>query len=142
MSEIQGLDGVMRRLKALGPKMGTKALRTAGTKAMRIVRDAARNRARGFDDPKTGSNIAKAIVTRYDAKGSRREGGAVIKVGVVGGARPRKGTDDPGHWRLKEFGTSKMPADPFMRPAIEQNVDRVIAAVATELNIQLDKLGA
>jgi hypothetical protein len=41
--EIKGLDPVLAKLKALAdPKLQTKAVRSAGTKAMRIVRDAAR----------------------------------------------------------------------------------------------------
>lgn len=144
MSEFQihGLDAVLRKMRALPDKLKQKGVRSAGTKAMRIVRDAARVRARQFDDPKSPSNIAKAIVTRVDAKGGRRVGGVVVKVGVAGGARPKKGNVDTGHWRMLEFGTSHMPAQPFMRPALETNVGRVTDAFVANLNTEIDKITA
>lgn len=144
MSEfrIEGLDGVLKKMRGLSDKLKKKGVRSAGTKAMRIVRDAARQRARTLDDPKTASNIAKAITTRNDAKGGRREGGVVVKVGVIGGARPKPGTADTGHWRMLEFGTSKMAAQPFMRPALENNVGRVTDSFVANLNTEIDKIMA
>lgn len=137
--KIQGLEAAMQKMRAIGPELRKKALRGAGTKAMRIVRDAARKAAKSFDDPATASNIAKNIVTRYDTKGSKREGGMVVKVGVAGGARPQKGNQDTGHWRLLEFGTEKMPAQPFMRPALEGNVQAVTDAFVAALDPAIDK---
>lgn len=138
--KIQGLEGVLKKMKDLPIKLQKKGLRSAGTKAMRPVRDAARQGAMRFDDPATASNIAKNIVTRYDSKASKRVGGSVTKVGVMGGARPRKGTQDTGHWRHKEMGTSLMPAEPFMRPALANNVAKVTDIFVTELNKQIDKI--
>lgn len=138
--EIQGLDAVLKKMRTLGPKLKKKGLRSAGTKAMKIVRDSARAKARALDDPATGSNIAKNIVTRYDAKGSKRVGGAVTKVGVQGGARPRPGREDEGHWRLLEFGTSNMRAQPFMRQALEGNVQKVTDTYVASLNSEIDKI--
>lgn len=136
---IQGLDGVLKKMRGLPDKLRKKALRTAGNKAMRVVRDEARRVAATFDDPDSPSNIAKKIVTQYDTKGSKREGGAVTKVGVQGGARPRPGREDTGHWRLKEFGTEHMPAQPFMRPALENNIEQVTSVYVTALNAEIDK---
>lgn len=138
--KIEGLEPVLAKMRGLSPKLQKKGLRSAGTKAMRIVRDAARGGAARFDDPETASNIAKNIVTRYDAKASRREGGSVTKVGVMGGARPAKGTQDTGHWRLLEFGSSQMPAQPFMREALSSNIQEVTNSVVTNLSIEIDKI--
>lgn len=137
--KIEGLDAVLAKMRGLAPKLLKKGLRSAGTKAMRIVRDDARRVARTFDDPETGANIAKNIITRYDARGSKREGGAVTKVGVAGGARPKKGTEDTGHWRLVEFGKEGVPARPFMRPALANNVDQVTATYVQALDAEIDK---
>jgi HK97 gp10 family phage protein len=139
---IEGLAPVLAKLKRLRGKDMLKAVRSAGTRSMRIVRDAARATARGFDDPDTPSNIAKAITTRNDAKGGKRVGGVLIKVGVVGGARPAKGNEDTGHWRFKELGTSQMPAEPFMRPALESNVAKVTDTFVSELDKSIDKIVA
>lgn len=139
--KIEGdLPGILKKIRTLSPKLQKKGLRSAGTKAMKIVRDDARRGARELDDPQTGSNIAKNIVTRYDAKASKRVGGAVTKVGVQGGARPRRGTEDTGHWRLLEFGTSQMRAQPFMRQALESNVQQVTDTYVKALNTEIDKI--
>lgn len=138
--KIEGLDPVLAKMKGLTPALKKKALRSAGTKAMRIVRDAARRGAAALDDPKSPSNIAKAIVTRYDSKASRREGGSVTKVGVMGGARPQKGNQDTGHWRLVEFGSVNNPARPFMRPALANNVQKVTDTLVQSLNSDIDKI--
>lgn len=137
--KIEGLDAVLAKMRGLAPKLLKKGLRSAGTKAMRIVRDDARRVARTFDDPETGANIAKNIITRYDTRGSKREGGAVTKVGVMGGARPAKGTEDTGHWRLVEFGKEGVPARPFMRPALANNVDQVTTLYVQALDAEIDK---
>lgn len=137
--KIEGLDAVLAKMRGLAPKLLKKGLRSAGTKAMRIVRDDARRVARTFDDPETGSNIAKNIITRYDARGSKREGGAVTKVGVAGGARPKKGTEDTGHWRLVEFGKEGVPARPFMRPALAGNIEQVTTTYVQALDAEIDK---
>lgn len=138
--KIEGLDEAMRKLRALAPELQKRALRAAGTKAMRIVRDAARAGARQLDDPETASNIEKNIVTRYDGKASKLEGGSVTKVGIMGGARVRKGDNDTGHWRFLEFGTSKMRAQPFMRQALADNVQPVTEMFANSLSAAIDKV--
>lgn len=139
--KIEGdLPGILKKIRTLGPKLQQKGMRSAGTKAMRIVRDAARQGAKRFDDPATGSNIAKNIVTRYNGKASKRENGVVTQVGVAGGARPRKGTEDTGHFRLVEFGTAKMRAQPFLRPALSENAQKVADVYVTALNGEIDKL--
>jgi len=138
---IEGLDPILAKMKNLSQKMQQKGVRAAGTKAMRIVRDSARAKAKTVDDAASpGSVIWKNIVTRNDAKGGKRIGGVVIKVGVVGGARPKKGRQDTGHWRFVEFGKEGVPARPFMRPALESNVGRVTETFVTALNTEIDKI--
>lgn len=136
---IEGVDAAMAKLREVSRDVAQRSARAAGTRAMRIVRDAARARARVLDDPQTASNIAKAITTRYDSRASKRENAVVVKVGVIGGAKPRKGDRDMGHWRLQEFGWSGAPARPFMRPALSENVQAVTDKFVEELLPQIDK---
>lgn len=154
---IEGLDPVLKKFKALSSdKFRVKAVRSAGTKAMRIVRDAARARSKQFDRPETANNIPKNIVSRNDAKAGKRIGGVVIKVGVQGGAksesfiksgrstRSKNKSNDFGstvwYWRLLEFGTSQMRAQPFMRPALESNVGKVTDTFVSALDKEIDKI--
>ena len=71
----------------------------------------------------------------------------MFRVGVQGTARlPRKGEkteDAPGgptpHWRLLEFGTEKMPAAPFMRPALADSISEVTNTFVTEYEKAIDR---
>lgn len=140
--QVQGLDGVLKAMRALGPKLAKKGALASLRKGARIVVKDARAGAKALwnDDPETASNIPKNITSRADTKGGKRNGGAMVKVGIAGGARPRKGTDDTGHWRHLEFGQSDVPAKPVMRNALAKNIPQVTDAIVTELNIQIDKL--
>lgn len=137
--QIKGAEAAIAKIKSVAKEVGIKGAKAAGTRAMRIVRDAARSKAKTFDDPASPSNIAKNIVTRVNTKAGKRVGGVVVQVGVAGGARPVKGNSDTGHWRLLEFGTSHMPAQPFMRPALSENVQAVTTEFINQLEPQIDK---
>jgi len=147
--KIEGLDPILAKMKGLSAKMQKGGVRRAGLKAMRIVRDDARSKAREFDRSETPLNISKRIVARNDAKAGKRVGGVVIKVGVLGGAKSEKSTrssnasNDSGstvwYWRLLEFGTSKMRAQPFMRPALSNNIGKVTDTFVSSLNTEIDK---
>ena len=138
--QVQGLDGVLKAMRALGPKLAKKGALASLRKGARIVVKDARAGAMALDDPETASKIAKNVTSRADTRGGKRNGGAMVKVGIAGGARPLPGTTDTGHWRLLEFGTSSMPAQPFMRSALETNIPQVTDAIVAELNVQIDKL--
>lgn len=65
-----------------------------------------------------------------------------MRVGVQGGARLSKDPESTAHWRLVEFGTQHSRAQPFMLPALANNVDAVTTKVVSELNVEIDKLVA
>ena len=158
--KITGADEALRKLRDLAPKLQKKALNAAMRKGMTIVKKSAVAGAKRFDDPATAQSIAKEIVVRSNAKRARRMGPGtfLVQVGVRGGAKAyrdnrknraagRVGKSYEGggnvyHWRFLEFGTSKMRAQPFMRPALEDNVDTVTNTVASELDKAIDKIVA
>ena len=145
--KIEGLDPVIRKLRALPEKFGKRGMRRALRKGANIVRNAARNNAKQIDDPESRERIWKNISVQ--GGGSRREkqaGGPMMRVGVRGGARPlKRGTEtglpggDTTHWRFIEFGTTNNAAQPFMRPALANNVEAATNAVVAAAKIELDK---
>lgn len=145
--KIEGLDEVVRKLRALPDKFAVRGMRRALRKGANVVRNAARNNAKRIDDPETRERIWKNISVQ--GGGRRREkqaGGPMMRVGVRGGARPlKKGTETglPGgnttHWRFVEFGTSKAAARAFMRPALANNVDAATNAIVAAAKVELDK---
>lgn len=153
---LQGVDHVLRKLRTLGPKLQKRALAGALRKGAAIVRKAAVRRAKQFDRADSPNKVYREIVTRTNARAGKKAGGAVVQIGVKGGAKryvnnsPNrraggvgKSYEGPGnvyYWRFLEFGTAKMPAQPFMRPALEQNVGAVTEAIVSDLNKRLDEL--
>lgn len=151
--QIHGVDEINRKLRQLSKRAGKNAMRRALRKGANVIRDAARRNARGLDDPDTGEQIYKNIVTQ--GGGSRMEkrlGGPVMRVGVLGGAKAKKGGGtfatggdkaNPGgdtwYWRLLEFGTSKMRAQPILRPAAAEKAGAATEAIVQAMSKELDK---
>jgi HK97 gp10 family phage protein len=132
MARIEGLDEVTKKLKQLADNKVVKRLaRRAGRQAMNLVRDVARTNAKVIDDPETKEMIHKNIVTQGGKSRSINE--IRVRVGVRGGAGRNQYSlstaslsgGDTRHWRFIEFGTSNIPAVPFMRPALANNIVQV-----------------
>ncbi|WP_312056832.1 HK97-gp10 family putative phage morphogenesis protein [Acinetobacter courvalinii] len=146
--EITGLDDVVSKLQRLANPKRTKSLALkASRQAMKIVLDAARQNAKAIDDPETAEKIWKNIATR--AGRSRNPNQVIMRVGVRGGAAMNAHSDqavlsglsggNTTYWRYLEFGTSEMPATPFMRPALATNIQQVTNKFAEVFDAELDK---
>ena len=141
---IEGLDQVQEKLKRLGnPRLMKNAARRSARKAMAIVRDSARNAAKGIDDPETAEKIWKNIAIA--AGKTRNPSEVVMRVGVRGGASfsNKNPLNTPGgdtrHWRWLEFGSVHNPPTPFMRPALQNNIQAVTNSFAENFNKEIDK---
>lgn len=140
--KITGLEPALAKMREVTAQVTLKGVRGSASKAMRIVRDAARANARRIDDPESAADIAKNIAV--STKVYPRLGEVRSRVGVRGGARPdsrKTGYDakNTGHWRYIELGTSEHPARPFMRQALENNVDKVVGTFVEDLSGAIDK---
>lgn len=141
---IEGLDEVQEKLKRLSnPRLMKNAARRSMRKAMAIVRDSARNAAKGIDDPQTSEKIWKNIAI---AAGKTKDPNSVVmRVGVRGGASfsnknpPNTPGGDTRHWRWLEFGSVHNPPTPFMRPALQNNIQAVTNSFAENFNKEIDK---
>ncbi|HCM32311.1 MAG TPA: hypothetical protein DIC32_13420 [Acinetobacter radioresistens] len=142
--KIEGLESVQEKLKRLGnPRLMKNAARRSARKAMAIVRDAARNNAKGIDDPQTAEKIWKNIAIA--AGKTRNPNEVVMRVGVRGGASfsnpnpPKTPGGDTRHFRWLEFGSVHNPPTPFMRPALQNNIQAVTNSFAENFNKEIDK---
>ena len=150
---VEGLDELEEKLKELAdPKRIRNAARRSLRRGANVVASAAKRNAGSIDDPKTRESIQKNVAIRGGgSKRERRVGGAMMRVGIRGGARNMEkygefkgeGSSNPGgdtwYWRLQEFGTSRQPARPFMRNAMAQSADQAVSVIATAANVELDK---
>jgi len=145
-AKVEGLDEVVKRLRALPIAISGKnggPLRQALAAVAQIVRDDARSRA-----PVDTGQLRENIIMYRDRDPSSVGANEHYQVGVrklklkAGVKRilrraRRAGTnvriaESVFYWRFLEFGTSKMPAKPFLRPAYEANKSRM-SAVFTEV---------
>lgn len=142
---IHGLPDFREKMQRLGSQKEIKKfVRKASRQAMNLVRDAARNNAKAIDDSATVEKIHKNITVQSGK--TRDKNSIVMRVGIKGGAGQNQYSvstaglsgGDTRHWRFIEFGTSTIPAVPFMRPALANNVEAIIGRFSQSFMQQLD----
>lgn len=143
---ITGLEELLGKLDEVSFDMKRKGGRFALRKAAQVIRDAAKQNAKRLDDPETGRQIAANVVERWNGRLFKSTGNLGFRVGVQHGAvmpegsNPDTGPNGPTpHWRLLELGTEKMAARPFMRPALEQNINAATDTFIREYEKALDR---
>ena len=120
--QIDGLPALSEALDELGQDVACRVLARAGRKAMRPVQEAMYLSA-GYDASSHGQHMRDTIKIRSIREGSER----VLRVGPAMKAP---------HYikaRAQEYGTSKQMAKPFIRPALENNLNEVVATLREEL---------
>ena len=158
--QIEGLDDVTAKMRELSnPKKQKNAATRSARKAMAVVRKAAVANAKALDDSNSPERIWKNITVKAS---KTKQGFVLMKVGVRGGAMSYANTTanrranrvgetyatagssgNPGgdtfYFRFLEFGTSKAPATPFLRPALNNNMEAVQSSFVDDFSAQLDK---
>jgi len=151
--KIEGMESLIAKLEGITYDLKRKGGRAALRKAAQVVQKAAQEKATSYiDDPKTANDISKNIVLRWATKRFQRNGDLGFRVGVLGGAKGYakvtgefrgKGKENPGgdtwYWRHQEFGTEKQEARPFMRPALEANIDMATNTFLMEYSRSIDR---
>lgn len=142
-----GLDDVLGKFDELSFDARKKGGRSSLRKAAQLVVGFAQENAERFDDTETGRSIAGNIALRWDGKRNKSTGDLAFRVGVLQGAvLPKKGEQadlnegaPTPHWRLKEFGTENMPAEPFMRRALADHISEVTGVFLSEFEKSMDR---
>lgn len=149
---VDGLKELEAKLRALGEEYGAKAalspVRSALRKAGKVVQQSAQNRVRR----KTGT-LAENIIVAADRKPP--DGQLSVKVTVRAKAKAYKSNStnvrkgriglEYQHYgplfyaRFLEFGTSKMSAYPFLRPAFEENKGNLPQIIKAELAAAIER---
>lgn len=143
--EIKGLDALLAKLDSVKQDVKYRGGRFALRKAANLVAAKAKEGAARLDDPGTGRKIADNVAVRWNSRRFKNTGDLAFRVGVLHGAKLPKDNRDEGpkgptpHWRLDEFGTEKMAAQPFMRPALENNIQAATSEFVTEYGKSIDR---
>ncbi|MGL4270220.1 MAG: HK97-gp10 family putative phage morphogenesis protein [Plesiomonas sp.] len=120
--QIEGLSALSQALDELGNEVASRVLARAGRKAMQPVRDAMRQSA-GYDESNHGQHMRDTIKIRS----IREDGERVIRVG------PQMKAPHYIKARAQEYGTTKQLAKPFIRPALDNNIQLVGDTLREEL---------
>ncbi|HDS0942460.1 TPA: HK97 gp10 family phage protein [Pseudomonas putida] len=141
---ILGLDSLLGKLSEVSVDVRHKGGRAALRKAAQVVVQKAKAGAERIDDKATGRSISDNIALRWNGRLFKRTGDLGFRIGVLHGAVLKDGGDlssnaPTPHWRLIEFGTEKMPAAPFMRPALADSISEVTNTFVTEYEKAIDR---
>lgn len=159
---LNGLPELLGKLEGLQQDIKRKGGRFALRKAAQVIRDQARKNAERVDDPASPENISLNIVERWSGRTFKQTGNMKFRIGVLGGAKAyantrenvRKGragqiystggdSGNPGgdtwHWRLLEFGTEKMRANPIFRPVPQQAGQQAADVFVKEYGKAIDR---
>lgn len=114
--ELKGIDEILDSLNELPKAASVAVMRKAAVKALApfvaVAQDLAPRKSGNLSDSvEVTTKIKKSQRTRRDAE-----------VTVYAGPAGKQGA----HGHLIEFGTSKMPAHPFVRPAWERTKELVV----------------
>ncbi|URJ84950.1 HK97 gp10 family phage protein [Pasteurella multocida] len=152
--KIKGLKQLQQAMDSLGRKTSNRIAVKAMRKGGAIVRDKARQNAPVLKENvshRRAGTLRKAISTRTKvSRGGKTHTyiwvkGLSIKqvlkfkdkTGKAGAYNPK----DPFYWRFVEFGTSKMPAQPFLRPAFEQTKRQATKEIIETLHKEIIQEG-
>ena len=146
--EIEGLKELDALLRKLPERVAGNALAAAVASGARVIRDDAIARA----PVDTGAMQAQIYTKRVRASNAFER---TSIVGVRGGkakyannkrnrqqGRAGKEYANGGktyYWRFVEFGTSKMAAHPFLRPAFDAKQNEAVKAITERLDERIQK---
>lgn len=143
-----GLDSLLGKFESIAYDVKRKGGRAALRKAAQLIANVAKQNAQALDDSETGRSIADNVALRWNGRIFKRSGDLGFRVGVLQGAKTAKkgdpalptntGSATP-HWRLLEFGTSKMAAKPFLRKALADNIGAATSEFLNQYEKSIDR---
>lgn len=144
--KVEGLSQIHKALSELGRKVSNKIAVKAMREGGKIVREQARQNAPILSQStpyRRAGTLKKAIKSSTKVLKNGKIGTVIrvktlttkqievfkVRSGKKGALNPK----DPYYWRFLEFGTSKMPAKPFLRPAFEQTKEKAATEIIKTL---------
>jgi HK97 gp10 family phage protein len=153
---VTGLQELRAAMLTLPKRFDRRMLNAALMAGARLVANEAAARAPVLQQPdprRTPGTVRRNIRARpvrptpgnsatvfVSVRRTSRKAQIAFKVSQFGKGRRARGADnpnDPFYWRFLEFGTSKMSARPFLRPAFVARRDQALAAFRLRLSQRL-----
>lgn len=123
--EITGLAELKKNLGRLHEDLAGKAAQSAVAGAAALVKKEAKRNARVQGLKDTGDLIENIVAKRLKTPRHVKAYNVGVRTGRKG-RKPGKEDQDPFYWWFHEFGTSKLPPKPFLRPAFDENEQKLI----------------
>lgn len=137
--QLIGFKELAAAMRELGPRIARNTLRRSVSSAAAIIRNEAREKS-----PVDTGEMKKDIMIKRE-RDTKGEMSARYAVFVRSGKKSRlagKKRDvnrDSFYWRFVEFGTSKMSAKPFLRPAFEAQKENAVKRIGESLDEGIQK---
>lgn len=142
-SHVDGLRALGESMRLLKREVAQRGARSATAAGAGVVKKATKSRIQSNPSIETGSMRDAVIAKRVPASQTNLTSEHIVTFRGRGKPYNKKGQriDRAPHAHLVEFGTVNMPAEPSLRPALEENQEAVIAAMAKSLKKVVDKAG-
>ena len=124
--KIRGAAEMERLLKLLPERVAERVTKNALRAGARVIRDEAKDRV-----PVDTGDLRDSVVVRSPTRGQRKRGAALVVVGF------EKPVSRRAH--LTEFGTQHQPAQPFLRPAVDEGGNKAIDAIGKNMGRGIDR---
>lgn len=160
ITRIEGLEGLLQTLERMPPEL-IKGARSPVAFGLRRGANVIRDQAR-INAPKRSGFMAKQIATRRANARQRRKAkaatgadeyftvGIAPRRGKYSNTRRNRGLGRVGksyefdgwayYWKFLEFGTKRMPAQPFLTPAGEAKGPEAAKVVAENIREGIDRI--
>jgi len=140
---IEGLRELTKALNDLPDRVAKNGLRAAVYAGAKVIRTEARQRAPVAESPvrpgqpKAGT-LRRAIIMKHlrEQSGQHRQTFAItVRRGrkYRNQGKKKNSSQDAWYWHFIEFGTVKMAARPFLRPALESKRVQAVTAIKDKL---------
>ena len=147
--QVQGLDQLAKALRELPQRVARNGLRAAVYAGAKVIRDEAKLQApvatgaMGPNQPPPGTLKRSVIMKQIpELSGAQKQTFFVtVRQGKKYRKQGKKGnlSQDAWYWRFVEFGTVKMPARPFLRPAFDMKKHEAVTAIKTRLAQRIEQ---
>ena len=147
--QVQGLDQLAKALRELPQRVASNGLRAAVYAGAKVIRDEAKLQAPvatsdlGANQPPPGTLKRSVIMKQIpELSGAQKQTFFVtVRHGKKYRKQGKKGnlSQDAWYWRFVEFGTIKMSARPFLRPAFDMKKHEAVTAIKTRLAQRIEQ---
>ena len=147
--QVQGLDQLAKALRELPQRVARNGLRAAVYAGAKVIRDEAKLQAPvatgdlGANQPPPGTLKRSVIMKQIpELSGAQKQTFFVtVRHGKKYRKQGKKGnlSQDAWYWRFVEFGTVKMSARPFLRPAFDMKKHEAVTVIKTRLAQRIEQ---